>query len=551
MTPRHLATVPAAVLATALVAAPVAAQPAAPPVPAPPVPAPSLPAPPVPAPSLPAPDAYQPPEFITAPPALPPSVDPAEAWQLELIEAIRLAVRNNLDVVLEREAVTIADRGVDLAVGEREPTLGARYRHGDVRTPSSSVLEGSPDTINTSVGDAVALSYQQRFATGLTLGADFDLARDRSTSSAAVADLNVRSTATLRVTQPLLRGFSTDLVVPRLAILRAKLGSARARGQLEVVLADVVLRTETAYWDVVAALYRHDLAVRSASRAEAQLALTTRQIEAGVLPPSDRISAEGTLAQRQLQQVQAEQAVDAAWDRLRAVMNLPRPEWRRAIVPVERPSFAPGAQSLDDALAAALRNRPEPAQLASDVADAELGVREARNARLPQLDLGVSGTLIGQAERTGASLRDLGGADARGWTVMLDLTWTPLSRRADAALAIERSREAQRVTQRDAALQRIWIEVKDAVRAQDGAAREVAAAARFRQLAEDGLALEERRFLNGTSSNFLIAQRQEELAAAQVAELTALLDHQKALATRLHATGALLTERGIALPPGP
>ncbi|MBL8619942.1 MAG: TolC family protein [Myxococcales bacterium] len=536
MTPRHLATVPATVLATALVAAPVAAQPAAPPLPAP---------------SLPAPDAYQPPEFITAAPALPPGVDPAGAWQLELIEAIRLAVRNNLDVVLEREAVTIADRGVDLAVGEREPTLGVSYRHGDVRTPSSSILEGSPDTINTSVGDAVALSYQQRFATGLTLGADFDLARDRSTSSAAVADLNVRSTATLRVTQPLLRGFSTDLVVPRLAILRARLGAARERGQLEVVLAEVVLRTETAYWDVVAALYRHDLAVRSASRAEAQLALTARQIEAGVLPPSDRISAESTLAQRQLQQLQAEQAVDAAWDRLRAVMNLPRAEWRRAIVPVERPTFAPTAQSLDDALAAALRNRPEPAQLAGEVADAELGVRQARNDRLPQLDLGVSGTLIGQAERAGASLRDLGGADARGWTVMLDLTWTPLGRRADAALAIERSRAAQRVTQRDAALQRIWIEVKDAVRAQDGAAREVAAAARFRQLAEDGLELEQRRFLNGTSSNFLIAQRQEELAAAQVAELTALLDHQKALATRLYATGALLTERGIAVTPGP
>ena len=248
--------------------------------------------------------------------------------------------------------------------------------------------------------------------------------------------------------------------------------------------------------------------------------------------------------------------MEAKWDEMRQMLTLPehgipRAEWRRAIVPVERPSFAPSAQSLDDALAAALRNRPEPAQLASDVADAALGVRDARNARLPQLDLGVSGTLIGQAERTGASLRDLGGADARGWTVMLDLTWTPLSRRADAALAIERSREAQRVTQRDAALQRIWIEVKDAVRAQDGAAREVAAAARFRQLAEDGLALEERRFLNGTSSNFLIAQRQEELAAAQVAELTALLDHQKALATRLHATGALLTERGIAMPPGP
>ncbi|MBK9035834.1 MAG: TolC family protein [Myxococcales bacterium] len=498
-----------------------------------------------------APAPYQPPEFVTTAPTLPAGVDPASAWQLELIDAIQVAVRNNLDVVLEREAVAIAARGIDVALGDREPVLGVSYRHGDVRSPSSSILEGSPDTINTSVADTLALTYQQRFATGLTLSADFDLARDRSSSTAAVADLNVRSTANLRVSQPLLRGFSLDLVIPRLSILRAKLASDRERRQLEVVVADVVLRTETAYWDVVAALYRHDLSVRSAGRAEDQLALTQRQIDAGVLPPSDLISAEGTLAQRQLQQVQAEQAVDAAWDRLRAVMNLPRADWGRAIVPVERPAFAPSPLTAEDELAVALANRPEPAQLDVDVQDAGLGVRQAQNDRLPKIDLGLTGTLIGQAPSAGASLSDLGGADARGWTVMLDLTWTPLGRRSGAAVEIQRHQRQIVATRREAALQRIWIEVRDAVRIQASAARQVAAAARFRELAEDGLELEQRKFLNGSSSNFLIAQRQEELAIAQVAELTALLDHQKATATRLHATGVLLSERGITLAAAP
>ncbi|MEZ4401295.1 MAG: TolC family protein [Kofleriaceae bacterium] len=495
--------------------------------------------------------AYQPPEFVTTAPALPAGVDPAAAWQLELVDAIQVALRNNLDVVLEREAVAIAGRGLDVAAGEREPVLGVSYRHGDVRTPSSSVLEGSPDTINTSVADTLGLSYQQRFATGLTLGVDLDLARERSSSSAAVADLNVRSTASVRVSQPLLRGFSLDLVIPRLSILRARLASDRERRQLEVAIADVVLRTETAYWDVVAALYRHDLDVRSARRAEAQLELTQRQIDAGVLPPSDLISAESTLAQRQLQQVQAEQAVDAAWDRLRAVMNLPREDWRRAIVPVERPTFAPSPLTAEDALAVALANRPEPAQLDIDVEAAGLGVRQAANDRLPKIDLGLTGALIGQAPAAGASLRELGGADARGWTVMLDLTWTPLGRATGATVDIQRRQQQIVATRREAALQRIWIEVRDAVRSQASAARQVAAAARFRKLAEDGLDLEQRKFLNGTSSNFLVAQRQEELAAAQVAELTALLDHQKATATRLYATGVLLSERGITLAPPP
>jgi len=89
--------------------------------------------------------------------------------------------------------------------------------------------------------------------------------------------------------------------------------------------------------------------------------------------------------------------------------------------------------------------------------------------------------------------------------------------------------------------------VRDAVRNQRSAARQVAAAAHFRELSEKSLEVEQRKFLNGTSSNFVVAQRQEELAAAQLSELTAVLGHTKAAAALSRATGQLLAERHIEL----
>lgn len=489
--------------------------------------------------------AYAPPDFISAEPPLPAGVDPAAAWRLDLATALQLAVKHNLQIALEREAVEIAGLGVTLARGELEPTIGVSYLHGDFRRPPFNQQEGPDDVA--ALDDTIRLSYAQRFATGTRVGLDFDATRSRSTADNVTDPVDVRANATLRVTQPLLRGFSLDLDIPRLSILRAHIASDRERRELEVVVADVVERTEAAYWDVVAALYRLELDVRSAERADEQLALTRRQITAGVLPPSDLISAESTLAQRRLQQVSAEQAVDAAWDRLRQVVNLPRAEWSRPILPVERPGFTPAALTAEAAMATALANRPEPAQHELDVRAAGLAVRKADNDRLPQLDLGLGGSLFGQDTRYGGALSDLGGADTRGWQVMLDLTWTPLDRAAGAAADIQRSQAQIVAARRDALLQTIWFEVKDAVRTQDSAARQVAAAGRFRELAAQSLDVEQRKFLNGSSSNFLVAQRQEELAAAQVAELSALLAHQKASAALLHATGTLLTSRAIAI----
>lgn len=491
--------------------------------------------------------AYTPPEFMTQLPPLPATIDTANAWRLDLAEALQLALHQNLGITLARESVRVAHLGITVAGGVFEPTLTASYAHTSSDTPPTVLQAGMAGQILTFTNDDWRLSLADRLQTGLRLSADFVNDRARSSAGTAVEPLIYNSAVTLSATQPLLRGFSTDLVVPRIDILRAELASRRERDQLEIAAAQVVEQTEDAYWDVVEALYRYDVVARSNKLADDQLQLTKRQIAAGLMPPSDLIAAQSTIAQRELGVVQAEQSIDAACDRLRAVLNLPRDQWKRPILPVDLPGFAADRTSPEDAMQAAIAHRPELAQLALDIEGEGLAVRRAENDKLPQIDLALTAGLLGQDTTYPSTLRSLGRGDAPTYTIGVNLIWQPLARATRAAAEIERARQRVAQVNRDKAVQDMWFAVREAVRTLRGAERQVYAAAKFRDLATQNLDLEQRRFLASQSSQLFVAQRQEELASAQLSELAAVLAHRKARAALLHATGRLLDERNVKL----
>jgi outer membrane protein TolC len=490
---------------------------------------------------------YVPPDFMTAAPALPTGVDVAAAWRLDLAEALQVAMHRNLGIAIERKAVAISALAIRVARGPFEPTLTGAYLHTHSLTPPLNAQQGTVGGLYDYTEDDWSLGIAQRFETGTLLTVNFTNVRAASALGTAVEPLNYSSVLALGVTQPLLRGFSPDLAIPRVDVLRARIASQRERDQLALVAVDIVERTEDAYWDVVEALHSYDLELRSHKRAEDQLALTHRQIDAGVLPPGDVIAAESTLAQRQLQLVKAEEAVQAAWDRLRAVLNLPREQWSRPIVPIDVPRFQPDATSPEDALAVALKNRPELAQLALDLEAQTLSIRKADNDKLPEIDLTLGASLIGEDASYGGAVGQVASANGRAWTVGFNMTWTPIRRATTAAAEIQRVQHQVIAAQREQRVQDVWGQVRDAVRNQRSAARQVFAAAHARELAEKTLELEERKFLSGQTSNFVVAQRQGELAAAQLSELSAVLAHKKAAAALLRATGRLLAERNVEL----
>jgi outer membrane protein len=491
---------------------------------------------------------YRPPDFILEPPALPPGATDEQVLALSVADAIQLAARNNLGVVLARTRLGIARAGVGAARGFFEPTLSASYTHRAARTPPSTILEGTnPNVLFEFNTDEWRAGYQQRTLLGSTLDFGFTNVRTESSLNSAVLPLLYRSVLELRLTQPLLRGFAFDTDIPQAEVLRAELASERAQKDVQAALLTLVRDTEQAYWDLFQALKSYEVQQGAVQLAEQQLGLTRRQIDSGVRPPSDLINAEGALAQRELELVRAQNVGAQAMDQLRFLLNLPRDEWARPLLPRDKPEFARLAIGLEPALAQALRHRPELSQRDLDVRRAELDVRVARQERLPALDASVSYGVLGQRPGYDDTLGQLSSNDARVWSAGVNFSWAPFNQAASAELeARELGRSAAR-TEREAFELALRLELRSALRSLETAERSVRAAGKFRSLAERSLDAEQRRFLNGTSDNFYIAQRQNDLAGARLSELAALVQHRKAATALRAAMGVLLEDRGVVL----
>jgi outer membrane protein TolC len=491
---------------------------------------------------------YQEPEFIREPPRLPEGMDPSSARRLSLADAIALAVKANLGIVLVKQQVQIAQLGVAQNLGAFEPTLNASYTHQSQDYPPGALQNNtSLGQLTEATSDRWVAGYLQRLRLGTQIGLQWTNDRTRSSFDSGFAPLFYRSELSLQLTQPLLRGFAFRWEVPNADVLRAEVASDRAKQDYKASLIATVRDTENAYWDVVEALEGYQVQQGSLKLAEEQLGLTRRQIDAGVLPPSDLINAEGTLAQRQLGLVQAESSVAQSADQLRHLLNLPRDAWAAPLLPLDPPQFDELQVSFEAALDQALQNRPELERLRLDLKRAALDVRVASTEKLPQLDASVSYGLVGQRQGYSDAVNQLFSADARAWSAILNFSWTPLNQSARARAESLRLSERSLRTLQDQTLLDLRLELRTAIRGLETADRSVRAAAKFRALAERSLDAEQRKFLNGTSNNFFVAQRQDDLSRARLAELSALIQHRKAATALRAAMGVLLEHRHVQL----
>ncbi|HEX3760191.1 MAG TPA: TolC family protein [Kofleriaceae bacterium] len=493
---------------------------------------------------------YAPPPFLAEPPALPPTAGD-QVLRLDLAGAIALAMRQNLGIVVKRSSA----RSTRLTVAQTiwsayEPVLNLTYGRSGADQPPATLQAGQPGSLINTSSDTATASIAQHLPTGGSLGASVSAGRTLSSSGTAVEPLNYSTSATVSLSQPLLRGFSTDLAIPQMSILTAKIESEKARYDFEASAATLIQQTEAAYWSVVSRLYAYGIAARSQQLAEDTTELVRRQVAAGMTSSAQLPGAEATLAQRKLAVLTAEAAVDAAWDQLRAILNLPRDQWALPILPTERPRFDAGElPTAEVALDTAIHHRPEIASMHLDMKKLALDIRQAQNTALPDLGIDVSTSSYGQAPTLGGAIRQLTGHGSTGWSsgwsAGLHLSWAPLGQANKVNAEMQRIRNEVQIVNQDQLVQTIWSDVRRALRDQRAAALQVILASKSRTLTSQSLEIENRKYASGTSSNIAIATVQNALAEAEVAEIEALLNHAAAQTALLLATGQLLDQRHV------
>lgn len=478
-----------------------------------------------------------------------------ERIALSLAQAIELALRNALDLDVASLAYERTGFGIGSAAGVFDPSLTASVGASRRETPTTSSFQ-------------VPASQSQRFDLGVgglsELGTEYSFGfggvrSDSPTRTTIPGYVEVNPTfsgsLTASVTQPLLRGFGRD-VNTRL-VVQSRLARDASAWDFVTSVQNAVQLVENAYWDLVYALANLEAKKEALERAVDFNRITKIKIDVGALAPIEIVQTEVTIAQREQEIILAEGQIGDAQDRLKRLLNVTDlSAWNRPIVPTDRPSEERVEIDVEAGIRSALETRPEVKQALVDVESRKVAVAYSRNELKPRLDARASYGLSGvgfnnDAVELGSSYSDafsqVGNWEYPNWSVGLSFS-VPLSNRTAKANAAIAATDLELAGTRLALLrQNLALEVRTAARNVDTARRSVAAARKARELADRNLDAERKKFDNGMTTSFTVAQVQNDLTTAQSNELLAVAGYLKAMVSWHKAIGDLLPTKNVEL----
>ena len=491
------------------------------------------------------------------------------ALSLSLEECLVRALKDNLGVAIQVLGPQLSAAGLDLAQEKYIPTLSMSARSSSTENASYSYLDAQTESIINKTQNFTFLNVSQAMPTGGSLSLDFT-GYKTSTNQTGVT-INPRYGTTLRfnLTQPLLKNFGTR--VSRREIMVAKNNLGVSEESLRNTLMATVYSVESAYWNLVYSIENLEVRRQSLQLAKDLLEKNQRSVEIGTLAPMEVLSARAEVATREADLIQAETQIQSNEDQLKLLLNITGAEDERvtAIVPKDKPTYVVREVALDEALAAAIANRPDLEISRIGIESDKLNLSYAKNQVLPEVNLsasysapGIDGTRLiydlspidPNAQVIDRIPGGLGGALEQSfkftypnWNLGLTLN-LPLSNffgRANLAQARLNMRQA--LLELEQKKQDIYLEVKNAVRSVEANYKRILAYTTARELAEQKLAAEEEKRRVGMSTNYMVLSYQRDLANARISELNAIISYNVSLASLERSMGTNLKAKNINL----
>jgi len=547
-----------------------------------------------------APVGFSQPEQVAVPPArpfvLPPRVGVFTQAPLTLDQALAMAVSNNKDIDSSRIDQTKARFAVLAARGAFDPRAGATAYGQKSVTPVASTISGSP------TGSLLTRTWQAtpQFTGSLPWWGgsyEVDFASSRITTNNTFATLlpQYPTSLSMAFTQPLWRGLRFDANRHQLEL--AKKNQALTDQQFRQRVMQVINQTEVAYWELVYAYRNLEVQLEAVRIGQEQDASNRRQEQQGLLAPIDVVAAQRQLATFEISAYSAQEALTSAENNLKALILPDRsdPLWSTALIPATPVEVSAPVLPLQDAVAAALADRPEMAEARVSGEINQADTRYYRDQTKPQVDLvltrthaGLAGAVIppqpnpfsslgtvfdrvnelsanaglapipvtsfsssslppGFIGGYGQSLSAIFANDFPTTEVQLRISMPIRNRAAEANLAGSLAEGRRIVDQRQQIEQAIEAAVRNAMQSMESAKAKLQAAQVARESAEQQYDSEQRQFRAGTSTLFLVQQRQTDMITARSAERRAESDLAEAIASFELATGGNLRAHHVEL----
>ena len=491
-------------------------------------------------------------------------VDIEDQLSLTLPDAIEMALKNSNDIDASRKSVRISEFALLAARGIYDPVFNSQSYYESRTTPTASTIGGA-------VGGKVTQKslYNDFGLSGFSpwQGGSYSTTfnQSRLTSSSRNVTLNPQFPTNLiaNYTQPLWRNRTIDS--NRHTILVAGRNVNISESQLRQEAITIISNVEQAYWDLYYALRNLQVQIDTLKQAREQYESNKRQADKGVLAPIDIVQAEAQVYTFEQNVYAAQQAVTNAENVLKPIIlpNRADPQWNRPLIPTTPAEIDVPRTSVEIAIAAAMKNRPELEQIGINEEINKIDQRYLRNLTKPQIDLfgtytgaGLAGTpnplssgfaTVPPILQGGyfTSVKNLFAQDFPTYRAGVTINFPLRNRTAKANLGSSIVRGAQLENQRLQQEQNVESDVRNALQALRSAEYALNAATQGRIAAEEIYASEERQFRGGLTTYFLVLQRQTELAAARGREVQARTNLNKAISTFNRSTGRTLESNNV------
>ena len=525
----------------------------------------------------------------------PPRIGVFTEARITLDQALHMALLNNKDIESSRIDKQEAEYNLLGARGAYDPVVGGNSFWLKQVSPVASSLGGS------ATGAVLTKTWQfDPSVSGSSpwFGGSYrtDFSNQRTFTDNTFVTLNPQFPTALNFsyTQPLWRGLKYD--ANRHAIEVARKNLSLTDEQFHQRVMTVMQQTELAFWELAFAYNNLEVQLQAVEIGRQQDESNRRQEQQGLLAPIDVVAAQTQLANFELNAYSAQNALTRAEDNLKVLILPDRtaPLWSSALIPVI-PETKPPLEPLAEAVAEALHNRPEVAQtrISSEINQSD--TRLYRDQTKPQVDLtgaysrnGLAGTQLPQGPNPfiagfGPLIDRLNTLSATAGLPPLNLTfgnstvppllvgdygqsvsnlWNgnfptaqvglriaiPIRNRAAEANLGRSLAEGRRIkNQTEQIEQAIEADVRNAMQLVQTAQLRLDAARVARGSAEEQYNSEQRQFRAGTSTLFLVQQRQTTMIAARSEERRAEADLGEAIAAFELATGSILRDHNITL----
>ncbi len=572
------------VLATVLLAAATATVPS-------PAPSPQLPVVPTVSPGYAAPGVSPPPPSVVG-------VTQQPFVGISLDNAIGMALSRNPDLGIAQANRRIAEYQIESARGAYDINFNVepQYQYNE-QAPQNAFFAGPNFGPIVQSGPSLAAGAQGILPGGQQYNVNVSGQTVHNNTTINTFNPYYPTIFSVNFAQPVGRGATINQASRQLQLTRIAQESTNA--QTLTTVSTTISQVQDTYWDLVAAWRNVAIQEQALNDTIAQQHSNVRLAQRGAIAPIDVVQVNTQIAVFEQQVSSALQNVAILQNQLKSQLTTNANDviWNANLVPTSPVLQPPAPSALADLVVQALRNRPELAQARDQIRTAEVNVAYAQNQVKPQVNLQVGYTsngfagalappgpfiqsntqqviainqLIAAVNHTlppaqqipalpvtnqtvpsylvgglGQSIKNLLSNNFPVYTagVLVNFPIGNHTAKADLAAANEQRRIAQ--IQEANAVQRITMDVRDALQGYQSSLAQLASASAARQASEQVLASERRRFRSGESTTYLVLQREIELADNRGRELQAQTSLNKAVVELQRSTGTILSANNV------